>query len=211
MRWGPSLAQACVLPLLLTAMLFAGPLAMWAVDWSRGQPATAPPLPRGPLPLRNLLVAPLTEEAAFRGCLLPFLLLRGAGPTAAAGLSLAAFGGAHLHHLHELVAFGGWGRGEAALAVLFQAAYTSIFGAYASFLLLRTGHLAAPVLAHAFCNLMGLPRVAQLQRYPAPVAAAYALGAAAFGALLRPLTEPRLYGYPPGAGYGSVLLAGAAP
>lgn len=210
-RGGPGLLQACVLPLLLTAALFAGPLAMWAVDWRRGRPAPAPAaLPRGPLPLRNLLVAPLTEEAAFRGCLLPFLLLRGAGPVAAGALSLATFGGAHLHHLHGLVTFEGWGLAEAARAVLFQAAYTSLFGAYASFLLLRTGRLAAPVLAHAFCNLMGLPRFGHLPRYPAPVAWAFALGVAAFFGLLRPMTEPRLYGYAQGSSYVSELLAGAA-
>ncbi|KAK4396506.1 CAAX prenyl protease 2 [Sesamum angolense] len=38
-----------------------------------------------------------------------------------------------------------------------QLGYTVIFGAYASFLLVRTGHLTAPLIAHIFCNFMGLP------------------------------------------------------
>jgi len=36
-------------------------------------------------------------------------------------------------------------------------AYTTLFGAYASFLLLRTGHLTAAFVAHAFCNVMEVP------------------------------------------------------
>jgi prenyl protein peptidase len=41
---------------------------------------------------------------------------------------------------------------------VFQLAYTTLFGAYATFLYLRTGSLLAVVLVHAFCNWMGLPR-----------------------------------------------------
>ena len=38
-----------------------------------------------------------------------------------------------------------------------QFTYTSLFGAYSSYLHLRTGLLFAPLAAHMFCNLMGLP------------------------------------------------------
>lgn len=41
---------------------------------------------------------------------------------------------------------------------LFQFGYTTLFGAYAIFLYLRTGSLLAVILVHAFCNWMGLPR-----------------------------------------------------
>lgn len=44
------------------------------------------------------------------------------------------------------------------LRTLFQLTYTTLFGAYATFLYLRTGSLLAVVLVHAFCNWMGLPR-----------------------------------------------------
>lgn len=54
-----------MLPLCLTALLFAGPLCMLALDWRAG----VSPLSRsaqGPAALRNYLVAPLTEEFMFR-------------------------------------------------------------------------------------------------------------------------------------------------
>ncbi len=46
---------------------------------------------------------------------------------------------------------------QALLAVLVQLSYTSIFGAYASFIFIRGGHIAAAIAAHIFCNFMGLP------------------------------------------------------
>lgn len=42
---------------------------------------------------------------------------------------------------------------------LLQFAYTTLFGWYATFVFLRTGSVAAVVLAHAFCNWCGLPRL----------------------------------------------------
>jgi prenyl protein peptidase len=70
------------------------------------------------------------------------------------------FGLAHVHHFYEfrithphthLVA--------AILRSVFQLAYTTLFGAYATYLYLRTGSLIAVILIHAFCNWMGLPRL----------------------------------------------------
>ena len=40
-----------------------------------------------------------------------------------------------------------------------QFGYTTVFGWYAAFLLLRTGNLWGVVAVHSFCNWMGLPRV----------------------------------------------------
>jgi prenyl protein peptidase len=37
--------------------------------------------------------------------------------------------------------------------------YTTIFGAYATFLYIRTGSLFTVILVHAFCNWSGLPRI----------------------------------------------------
>ena len=200
------LLSACTLPLALTASLFLGPLLLLAGERARGTPLRALlQLPPGPATLRNLVAAPLTEELVFRGCLLPHLLLRGLAPPAAAWLAPALFGAAHLHHAHRLVAREGWPARRALAAATFQAAYTTVFGAYASLLLLRTGHLAAPILAHALCNLLGLPPVGRLARRPA-LAAATVGGVAAFAALLRPLTSPRLFGYSPGDTYVTELL-----
>lgn len=70
------------------------------------------------------------------------------------------FGLAHVHHFYEFrltnphtpLSF-------ALVRSLFQFAYTTLFGAYATFLYLRTGSLLAVILAHTFCNWRGLPRV----------------------------------------------------
>ena len=200
------LGAAATLPLALTALLFAGPLYMLALDWRAGVPP-ASRVPAGPAALRNLVAAPLTEELIFRGGLLSFLLARGLAPGAAAALSPLAFGAAHLHHLHNLVAWEGWPLRRALPAVLFQAAYTTAFGWYAAYLLLRTGSLASPVIVHAFCNFMGFPAFAAIPRYPRPlrVALAFALGIAGFALLLRPLTEPALYGWAQGKDYAGLF------
>ena len=50
---------------------------------------------------------------------------------------------------------------------VFQFAYTTLFGAYCSFLFIRTGSLFPPLVAHSFCNVMGLPQItAEMKRWP---------------------------------------------
>ena len=79
--------------------------------------------------------------------------------------------------------------------VSFQAAFTTVFGWYASFLLLRTGHYIAPLGAHAFCNLMGFPDLSTARAHPRAtlITRLYLVGIVAFAALLRPLSHPSLY------------------
>ena len=48
----------------------------------------------------------------------------------------------------------------------FQSTYTTIFGMYSAFLFVRTGHIAAPVVAHGFCNFMGFPDFNELLNHP---------------------------------------------
>ena len=83
-----------------------------------------------------------------------------------------------------------------ALQVAFQFGFTTIFGWYATFVFLRTGHLAAPIAAHAFCNWMGFPRFGDVPAHPAAMLlkAAFATGILLFVCMLRPLTDPGLYG-----------------
>jgi len=92
--------------------------------------------------------------------------------------------------------------------VAFQFGFTTVFGWYATFVFLRTGHLAAAVVAHAFCNFMGFPDFSALSCHPVRglVRAAFALGIGLFCALLGPLTSPALYcnsapGEQPGSAY----------
>ena len=73
--------------------------------------------------------------------------------------------------------------------------YTTFFGWYASLLLLRTGHLAAPVCAHAFCNFMGFPEspAAGGRQHAALLSRLYIVGVLSFAVLLWPLSRPVLF------------------
>ena len=69
------------------------------------------------------------------------------------------FGIAHVHHLYEFRLT--HPHTPILLAVfrsLFQFTYTSLFGFFASFVFLRTGNVWSLILAHSFCNWLGLPR-----------------------------------------------------
>lgn len=72
-----------------------------------------------------------------------------------------------------------------------QFLYTWLFGSLAAFYFVRSRHLVAAVLPHAFCNLVGPPVVPA--RHQRAVAGTMLVGAVAFFCLLRPLTEPRLF------------------
>lgn len=79
----------------------------------------------------------------------------------------------------------------------FQMTYTTLFGAYSAFLFVRTGHLAAPCIVHAFCNHMGFPDFSEVFTYKNPhkfiVASLFVVGLVAWCFLLAPLTQPSLY------------------
>jgi prenyl protein peptidase len=107
--------------------------------------------------LRNLAVAPFAEELVFRAHMVP--LLQSTGTLNVAQLCRVAplfFGIAHAHH-----AFRRLQQKESIKLVfyqtLFQFTYTSIFGAYATYVYIKTGSLLAISVAHSFCNWMGLP------------------------------------------------------
>ncbi len=96
----------------------------------------------------------------FRSAAVPLMLLARTSIAQTVFLSPVIFGLAHFHHFYEFRIT--HPHVPVALAVarsVFQLAYTTLFGAYATFLFLRTGSLLAICLVHAFCNCMGLPRV----------------------------------------------------
>lgn len=82
------------------------------------------------------------------------------------------FGLAHLHHLNEFI-LSHRRHGQSYLSALvtpriivpglvtslFQLGFTTLFGTFVTFVFLRTGSVWSCLLAHVFCNLMGLPRV----------------------------------------------------
>ncbi|CAH2059102.1 unnamed protein product [Thlaspi arvense] len=153
--------QGMLYPLLLTSLIYAGSLVSnmllllesWrenggggsSLDYIKSFVQTAPAW------------APLTEELVFRACMIPLLLCAGFRIYSAIFLCPILFSLAHLNHFREMYIRHNRSYIKALLVVGLQLGYTVVFGSYASFLFIRTGHLTAPLLAHIFCNYMGLP------------------------------------------------------
>ncbi|XP_078388927.1 CAAX prenyl protease 2 isoform X2 [Cetorhinus maximus] len=172
-------AAAC-LPLLLTMVLFFGPLIQLVMDYPwdflEGMKMFLDPQFWAQCLadmrwMRNQVVAPLTEELVFRACMLPMLV-------PCTGLSRAI--------ITCPLFFG----------VVFQFSYTAVFGAYTAFIFIRTGHLIGPVLCHSFCNYMGFPAIGAALDHPHKVTIFffYLLGVILFFLLLFPMTDPTFYG-----------------
>ncbi|CAL1284408.1 unnamed protein product [Larinioides sclopetarius] len=145
--------------------------------------------------LRNHVIAPFFEEFTFRACMLP-ILVPCFGSKNSVILCPFFFGIAHLHLLNEKLAHGAKFK-AAILQSLFQFSYTTVFGAYSTYLFLRTGHVAAPVIVHAFCNHMGFPDFGQLFTIERPkqsvLMVCFVAGLVTWMLLLKPLTEPQIY------------------
>mmetsp|Transcript_6729 Transcript_6729/g.14850 ORF Transcript_6729/g.14850 Transcript_6729/m.14850 type:complete len:310 (+) Transcript_6729:88-1017(+) len=214
-----------LLPLALTMTFFAGPLlydflhdptalleapitllaysrdlttALLGLKLQRAMDVAASPFADRHLLLwRNLVVAPLSEEFVFRGCMVPLLLLQGSSKAAAILLPPLFFGAAHLHHLHDLLTYQRVAPRTALPMVLFQFTYTTVFGWYECLLFINTGSLVAPVVVHMFCNLMGVPHFGRMMQQggsrPWVPLLVTGLGVAGFAALFKPLTSPLLY------------------
>lgn len=193
------LFAATLLPLLLTVVLFAGPLT---VQHMQGELAAKASLAywrhaiTDILWIRNHVMAPISEEFTFRACMMP-LLLAAFAPTTAIALTPLFFGLAHLHHAVERHRAGIPGL-QIALMSAVQFTYTSVFGVYSAYLFARTGHYVAPVVAHAFCNHMGVPNWSDVQQEALTgrrrrMMAAYVAGLVAWAVLLPVLTQPRWY------------------
>jgi prenyl protein peptidase len=116
---------------------------------------------------RNLIIAPLSEEFVFRSLVISLYLVANVSPVRIIFTTPLIFGMAHLHHLAANI------RGRTppnrgsppfivwlqCIAIsLFQFTYTSLFGFFAAFALLRTGNFYGVVLVHSFCNWMGVPQ-----------------------------------------------------
>ncbi|KAF2262903.1 CaaX prenyl protein-like proteinase Rce1 [Lojkania enalia] len=149
--------------LLLVIILFAGPLFEFAIvdgglkHWIRGTHIQE--VLRSWIGYRNFVVGPVSEELIWRALIIPLHILAKFSGKQIIFLTPLYFGIAHVHHLYEFrlthphtpVAL-------AILRSLFQFTYTSLFGFFAAFVFLRTGNLLSIILAHSFCNFMGLPR-----------------------------------------------------
>ncbi|EGG16690.1 hypothetical protein DFA_07668 [Cavenderia fasciculata] len=139
-------------PLLLTVILFFGPLVMLYVDYDLEDP----PFTFKDFNiywLRNFVVGPSAEEMVFRSVICPILYFAGFSSTSIILCSPLLFGLAHVHHIYP------WKGKKLShfIVVIFQVVYTSLFGMYSSFIFMRTGNLFSCIIAHCFCNMMGLP------------------------------------------------------
>lgn len=157
-------------PLLLTALLFAGPLFEYAIidsGWRNHDMLVA--TLSSWAGFRNYIAGPVTEEILFRS-LLVAVHLRVQNPSdeyesspSATGLVFVTplyFGIAHIHHYYEFrLTHPSVSALPALVRSLVQFGYTTVFGWYATFLFLRTGNVFAVMLVHTFCNWMGLPRL----------------------------------------------------
>jgi prenyl protein peptidase len=164
--WYPVYPLDSLKSLLLTALLFAGPLFERGVidsgwrDWVRGQDLHE--TLSSWIGWRNFVVGPTNEEIFFRSLLVPLhLLIRPLpSPTTVVFATPLYFGIAHIHHFYEFTLTHPFTPLIPALVrSLVQFGYTTVFGWYATFLFLRTGSVWGVVIVHAFCNWMGLPRV----------------------------------------------------
>ncbi|KAL2133960.1 hypothetical protein VTI74DRAFT_1316 [Chaetomium olivicolor] len=160
----------------LTMVLFAGPLFSYFVvemgwqEWARLAPVRE--VWEEWTTWRNIFAGPVTEEILFRSASIPLMLLSQSPLKQTIFLTPILFGLAHVHHFYEFRLVQPQVPATAALLrSLFQFAYTTVFGAYATFLYIRTGSLLAVCAVHAFCNCMGLPQVWGRVEPPVPVLA----------------------------------------
>ncbi|OTA60236.1 hypothetical protein K449DRAFT_396186 [Hypoxylon sp. EC38] len=149
---------------LLTAVLFAGPLYEYLIvdqgwrDWLALRPLSE--LFGEWTKWRNIVAGPFTEEVLFRSAAVPLMLAAQTSVTTTIFLSPLVFGLAHLHHYYEFrLSHPHMATSFLLMRSMMQLGYTTLFGAYATFLFLRSGSLLAVFVIHAFCNCMGLPRV----------------------------------------------------
>uniref|UniRef100_A0ACD5U323 Uncharacterized protein n=1 Tax=Avena sativa TaxID=4498 RepID=A0ACD5U323_AVESA len=200
------LLEAVVIPLLLTSLVYAGSFVarLWVMSSSCGRDdgevgvGCTEKLARwmqaslqDVMVWRNLVVAPFTEELVFRACMIPLLLCGGFKMHNIIFLSPIFFSLAHLNHLFELHQQG-CNFMRSLLIVGLQLGYTVIFGWYAAFLFIRTGNLVSPIVAHIFCNMMGLPAFSS-PRTRGVTSVAFVAGSISFFYLLFPATSPKLY------------------
>ncbi|KAL8787870.1 MAG: hypothetical protein Q9195_007563 [Heterodermia aff. obscurata] len=162
--WYPISVPEIARSLLLTGLLFAGPLFEKGVvesgwrEWIRG--GSLHETLSSWIGWRNFVAGPITEELVFRSLLIPLHLLTSMSPSQIIFLCPLYFGIAHIHHFYEFTLTHPHTLLVPALVrSLIQFGYTTVFGWFAAFVFVRTGSVWAAVLVHSFCNWAGLPRV----------------------------------------------------
>lgn len=165
-RYLALLATHLLSPLVLTALLFLGPLYTCYLDaelpFQRHFSYAHDVVDRftSLAGVRNFVVGPLTEELVFRSSILSLLVFAGVERARLIWATPAFFAIAHAHHAYNAFLAGGRTSSaavRAGVSAAVQLGYTSVFGWYANFLFLRSGSVVPPAVAHVVCNVMGLP------------------------------------------------------
>ncbi|KAI8321389.1 hypothetical protein GQ54DRAFT_317624 [Martensiomyces pterosporus] len=193
----PALASVAI-ALVLSMTLYLGPLVLDKLDgvfkWESVR--RIPGQLRQPMNVRNYIAGPLTEELVFRSSVVPLWVAAGLSAGSCIFLSPLIFGVAHVHHAVSVYANGRVSLANVLMGTAFQLAYTTLFGWFAVFLFIRTGSVAGPIVAHAFCNVEGLPDLSRAQehpRYKYAIWLAFVSGAVGFLMLLEPMTRPGVF------------------
>ena len=142
-------------PLILTALLFLGPLAVLKDTYILSE------LKQELLNeicllsfWRNYLIAPLAEEFVFRGVMTSLLSASINSPFLVVIISSIFFSLAHSHHYflqnvqNTRLSF------SEAISMM---AMTMIFGCYGATFFLKSHCLISSIICHIFCNFMGFP------------------------------------------------------
>ncbi|KAI0320264.1 hypothetical protein OF83DRAFT_1105866 [Amylostereum chailletii] len=111
---------------------------------------------------RNFIIGPVSEELVWRSCVIAGYHLAGASRAFLIFFTPVSFGSAHFHHAWETYNRLGRNRDAfrvAIISTLFQFTYTTLFGFHCAFLFLRSSSVFPPMVAHVFCNLMGVPQL----------------------------------------------------
>lgn len=188
-------------------ILFIGPLVSLFIEPHARTLMTAS-LENKYVSLRNLLVAPLTEELCFRSGLISYLLVMGYSPAICIWASPFVFGLSHLHHIVDMVRFRGFRVAQAIVAVCAQLGYTVMFGWFAAYLFVQSGNVLAPVAAHSVCNFFGFPPFSQIRHYSHRkiIILSYVIGVVMFPAFVAFALVPKRFGYEDGEDYLSNYL-----
>ena len=189
---------ATLKPLFLSVVVYLGPIMQYTLEGTNILSISFWKEKTNILTLRAILVAPVTEEIVYRGCMFP--LLYSAFGTTAILICPLLFGLAHLHHFCE------WFKDEdnftsfrvtmatlkmTIFEVFIHTCITFIFGIYSTFLFWRTSNIISPIVCHIFCNGIGPPPIHRISstRGSSVIIFGYIAGLIMFIMLLFPLTN----------------------
>lgn len=109
--------------------------------------------------VRDHIFAPITEELIYRSVILAFLQpFDSISDLQEILLTPLFFGIAHAHHGYDLYTNRNVGLSTAALTVIIQVIYTTVFGILSNYLFIETSNnVWCPIVVHCICNLIGFP------------------------------------------------------